>query len=66
MTKPIVGDIYWARTKSDIDHPHVVISFEGKYVVVCQITSNQNKRNFPGNIEFDEFGLFPNILIYFL
>jgi mRNA interferase MazF len=50
------GDIYWVQARSDIVHPHVVIQENAlnHTVVVCALTSNLKRVNFPGNILLDE------------
>lgn len=53
MQNVATGEVFWLTTKSDIRHPHVVIEVKEKTVVVCQLTSNQSKANFPGTVVLD-------------
>ncbi len=45
-----IGDIYWAKTEGEIEHPHVIILVDESSVTVCAITTNQNKASMPGNV----------------
>lgn len=48
-----VGDIYWLKLESKVEHPHVVIKVNKTSVVVCAITTNRKKVSFPGNVVLD-------------
>lgn len=44
------GDIYWIDVGEQIKHPHVVMQIDNDSVIVCSLTTNQNKISMPNVI----------------